>query len=61
MKGKFNNNVTIDLDNTYKLTNYNYNFSGKLEKVGIKIFPSAKNYLLEEISYLQDVQIDTNF
>ena len=64
LKGKFNNNATIDLDNTYKLTNYNYNFSGKLEKGRIRnFFPSAKNYLLKEIEeiYLKDVQIDTNF
>ena len=64
LKGKFNNNLTIDLDNTYKLINYNYNLSGKLEKGRIRnFFPSAKNYLLKEIEeiYLKDVQIDTNF
>ena len=34
-----------------------------MKKVELNFFPSAKNYLLEEIEeiYLQDVQIDTNF
>ena len=31
--GDFNNNVSIDLDETYKVKNFNYDFSGKLKKV----------------------------
>ena len=32
LNGNFNNNIFINLDKTYKVTNYNYKFSGKLKK-----------------------------
>ena len=33
LNGNFNNNILINLDKTYKVTNYNYKLSGKLKKV----------------------------
>ena len=44
LSGNFNNNINIDLDKTYKVTNYNYNLSGKLQKSEIKLL-SIKNSL----------------
>ena len=32
IKADLNNNISIELDNTYKIKNYNYNISGKLEE-----------------------------
>ena len=33
LEGNFNNNILVNLDKTYKVTNYNYNFSGKVKIV----------------------------
>ena len=32
LNGKFNNNLFIEFDNTYKVVDYNYKFFGKIEK-----------------------------
>tara|TARA_Y100000768_G_scaffold346931_1_gene294846 strand:+ start:684 stop:2858 length:2175 start_codon:yes stop_codon:yes gene_type:complete len=49
--GNFNNNVSIDLDETYKVKNFKYNFSGQLKKSEIKFTKSVKNtYIDEELS-----------
>ncbi len=59
-----NNNISIDLDNTYKIKNYNYRISGKLEKGKIELPNPIKNSLItKEIKeiYLSDFQINTIF
>ena len=38
LKGNFNNNILINLDKTYKVTNYNYSLSGKVKKVKLNYF-----------------------
>ena len=37
LKGNFNNSIFINLDKTYKVTNYNYNFSGKIKNSKIEL------------------------
>ena len=32
LNGNFSNNILVNLDKTYKVTNYNYKLSGKLKK-----------------------------
>ena len=59
--GNFNNNVSIDLDETYKVKNFKYNFSGQLKKSEIKFTKSVKNtYIDEELSkiFLSDSLIN---
>ena len=61
LSGNFNNNLSIDLDKTYKVTNYNYNLSGKLQKSEIKLTRAIKNpYINEELSkiFLSDSNIN---
>ena len=63
LNGNFNNNVFIDLDNTYKLIDYNYNISGKLNKSKIKLPNSIKNtFIKEEIEnvYLLDTSLNSS-
>ena len=37
LEGNFNNNIYIDLDNTYKFKDYKYSLSGKIEKTKIEL------------------------
>ena len=37
LKADFNNTLSIELDNTYKVKNYNYSISGKIEKGKFKL------------------------
>ena len=37
LKTILNNNISIKLDNTYKVKGYNYSFSGKIEKSKFKL------------------------
>ena len=62
LKADFNNNLSIDLDNTYKVKDYKYSISGKIEKGKYKFLNPLKNNLItEEIKeiYLKDVNIKT--
>ena len=64
LKADFNNNLSIDLDDTYKVKDYNYSISGKLEKVKFELSNPIKNSLItEEIKkiYLSDLQVKTIF
>lgn len=64
IKANVNNNLSINLDTTYKIKDYNYNLSGKIEKSEIKIAKIKKNnFIDEEIEsiYFSDLQIKTNF
>ena len=63
LKAKLNNNIFIDLDNTYKLVDYNYSISGKLESGQINFHGISNNdYISEEIKeiYLSNLQIKTS-
>ena len=67
--GVFNNNISVKLDKTYKVTNYDYSLSGKLKKSKIELFHTFKNnFNIEELKeiFLSDAQVDldiskTNF
>ena len=37
LKANFQNNISIDLDETYKVKNYNYKISGNLEKANLNL------------------------
>ena len=63
LKAKLNNNIFIDLDNTYKLVDYNYSISGKLESGQINFHGISNNdYISEEIKeiYLSNLKIKTS-
>ena len=64
VKADFNNNIFIELDNTYKIKDYNYKISGKLEKGEIKLVKNLKNkFINEEIKkiYFSDLQVSSLF
>ena len=64
VKADFNNNVSIELDNTYKIKDYSYKISGKLEKGEIKLIKNIKNnFIKEEIKeiYFSDLQVSSLF
>ncbi len=64
LKADFNNNIFLNLDNTYKIKNYNYSISGNIEKSKIQLLnPIKNNFFTEEIKevYFSDLQIKTNF
>ena len=50
LKAELNNNLSIDLDSTYKVSNYRYGISGKLEEGKFAFKDSIKSsYLPYEI------------
>ena len=63
LNGSFNNNISINLDNTYNLKDYKYDFSGILKKGKLKIPNIIKSSLIkdkiEEI-YFQDTKINSS-
>ena len=64
IKADLNNNISIELDNTYKIKNYNYNISGKLEEGEFQFKKIEKNDLIKEPFkeiYFSDLQIQSNF
>jgi len=61
LNGDFSNNILVNFDKTYKVTNYNYKLSGKLKKSKIELFHTFKNnFNIEEIKeiFLSDAQVD---
>ena len=59
-----NNNISINLDNTYKIKYYNYKFSGNLNKGEFKLSsPINSRIINEEIKeiFLSDLKIFGNF
>lgn len=63
-EASLSNNISIDLDDTYKVEDYNYSISGKIEKSTFKLLNSIKsNFITEDIKeiYLSDLQIKTVF
>ena len=64
LKAEFNNNFSVELDNTYKVKDYNYSVIGKLEKSKFKLSSSIKNnFITEEITniYFSDLEMRTIF
>ena len=64
VKADFNNVIFIELDNTYKIKDYNYKISGKLQKGEIKLIKNLKNnFINEEIKkiYFSDLQVSSLF
>jgi hypothetical protein len=64
IKADLNNSIFVELDNTYKIKDYNYNISGKLDNSKIEFKKIAKNdFIREELKeiYLSELQIKTNF
>ena len=58
------NNFSIVLDNTYKVKDYNYNFSGKFEKLKIKlpkIFKIDLNNINIDKIYFSDLKVLADF
>ncbi len=64
LKANLNNNIFIKFDSTYKVKDYNYSFSGKIEKSKLKLISPVKNSVIkekiEEI-YFSDLQIESIF
>ncbi len=61
LNGDFNNSIFINLDKTYKVTDYNYKFSGKVKKSKIELFKTIKNnFNIGEIKqiFLSDTQVE---
>ena len=61
LNGNFNNNILVNFDKTYKLTNYNLKFSGKIKKSKIELLETIKNDLnlakIKEI-FFSETQIE---
>ena len=64
LSADISNNIYINLDNTYKVKDYNYSISGKLKKSEIKLSkPITNNIIVDKIGriYLSDFQIKSEF
>ena len=61
LKANVNNSLSIDLDKTYKVTNYNYKISGKIDEAVLKLSKAYKNnFLKEPINevYFSELQVE---
>ena len=59
--GVFSNNILVNLDKTYKVTNYNYRLSGEVKKSKFEFFQTIKNnFSIKEIKeiFLLDTQVN---
>ena len=64
LKTDLNNNISINLDNTYKVKDYNYSFSGKIDKSKIVLSNSFKSSITQEKIkeiFLVDTDIRSEF
>ncbi len=64
LKADLSNNIFIDLDNTYKVKDYNYSISGNIEKSKLELANSLKSSFTQEefkTIYFSDLQIKTIF
>ena len=64
LSGKFTNSLSINLDKTYKLKNYNYKKSGKIFKAKLNLQDSTNNFSLNENFdgvTLKDTEINASF
>ncbi len=63
LKAELFNSVSINLDNTYKIQNYNYMLSGLIENTKFKLLnPIKNNFTTKEVDeiYLSNFKISTN-
>tara|TARA_B100001057_G_C22860965_1_gene954499 strand:- start:469 stop:2646 length:2178 start_codon:yes stop_codon:yes gene_type:complete len=63
-KANFNNSLSVELDKTYKITDYNYKVTGKLEKAVFELSESINsNFLNKSIKeiYLSEMQVENFF
>ena len=63
MSGEFNNNISLNFDDTLKLIDYDYNIFGKLDNSTIKVLKSFNNNIIKdkiEDLHLSDIQIKSN-
>ena len=61
LKANINNSLSINLDKTYKVTNYNYKVSGKIDEAVFKLSKAYKNnFLKEPINevYFSELQVE---
>ena len=64
LNSDINNNLSIDLDDTYKLKDYNYTISGKIKKIVVELYKPFKNNFINDVIkdiYLSDLQLKTVF
>ena len=63
VSGEFNNNISLNFDDTLKLIDYDYNIIGKLDNSTIKVLKSFNNNIIKdkiEDLHLSDIQIKSN-
>ena len=64
LDGNFNNTISLELDNTYKLKNLNYKLFGKLQNSKFNLLKSPKyNFIPKELReiYFSDTQVILNY
>ena len=64
LNGSFNNIISLDFDDTYKVKDYSYRLVGKIKKSNLNLKNTLKSsFLSEEIKelFFSDVTIDSNF
>ena len=64
LNGNFNNTILLNIDNTYKIKDYNYKIEGEITKSSLSFKNSLKSsFLSEEIKelFFSDVSINSNF
>ena len=64
LDAELNNNFSVNFDNTYKVKDYNYTFSGMLKKIKYQFLKSKKYELLDrEIKeiYFSDLKTRASF
>jgi len=62
LKADLSNNISLNLDSTYKIKDYSYNISGNIEKGKFELFKPFKNdYFRDELKtvYLSELKIKT--
>ena len=62
LKADLNNSFSIELDHTYKVKDYNYNITGKIEKAKLELSSPIKNKIItEQITniYLSNFKMNT--
>ena len=64
LQGVFSNSLKIEFDSTYKVVDYNFSLSGKIEKVKLNLLRYQKiTLLIDKLNqiFLSDMQIKTVF
>ncbi len=64
LEADLNNSISVDLDKTYKIKDYDYSISGIVKKSKLELLQPIKNIIItDEIKtlYLSDLEISTSF